>query len=90
MSEEDRELDRARVVGLAKTLIKITVMLVESGALDREKAIRDLSEFQEGFGDQPTAADQMTQMWVRQVLEVLAADPSRPPPADVIELHPKD
>ncbi len=90
MTEEDRKLDRATVVGLAKTLIQITVMLIENGALDRETAIRDLEAFHKKFDDSPTASDRMTQMWVNQVLEALAADPSRPPPADVIELHPKD
>ena len=83
----DREINNATFVGLARTLIKITVMLIESGALNRETAIRDLKDFQKTRGDSPS--DQMTVMWVGQVLEILAADPSRPPPADVIDLYSK-
>ena len=83
----DREINNATFVGLARTLIKITVMLIESGALIRETAIRDLKDFQKTRGDSPS--DQMTVMWVGQVLEILAADPSRPPPADVIDLYSK-
>ncbi len=83
-------MDNADVlmIGLAKTVIRLTVSLVAQGALDREITIRALKSYLETMEDDPV--DKATAMWVRQVIEVLEADPSRPPPAQVLSLRPKD
>ena len=59
----DKDFAYASVIGLARLVNKLTVMLVEGGALKRETAIRDLQEYREQFkGAQ--ASHQMTKAWV--------------------------
>ena len=86
----DREITQAIIIGLARTLIKITAMLVEAGALDRNHAIRSLKDFKQDETNE-TPVGQMTELWVEKVIEALESDPPRPPtPAEVIQLYPKD
>jgi hypothetical protein len=85
-NEED--LTKAELVGIARNLIRLATELVQQGALDREKTIsafRDFAAAHEGLLPQ----DQMTRMWSDYLIQTLEDDPSRPPPAAVVDLFQK-
>lgn len=65
---------RALLVGLYKTLTKLTVTLVEQGALDSNSAVRGFQEFAKTLGDGPH--DQAARLWVDHLVETLEADRS--------------
>ena len=63
---------RALLIGLYKTLTKLTVTLVEQGAIDSNRAVRSFRDFTKSLGDEPH--DQAARLWVDQLVETLAAD----------------
>jgi len=78
----------ALLLGLCRTMTRITVSLVVQGALDRETTIRGLQTFRDLQEDDPDG--QATRFWTQHVIDALAADPDRPPPAPVFSLRPPD
>lgn len=65
---------RALLIGLSRTLTKLTVNLVEEGAIDSVRAVRNFQDFAKSLGDEPH--DQATRLWVNHVVETLEANPS--------------
>lgn len=65
---------RALLIGLSRTLTKLTVNLVEEGAIDSNRAVRSFRDFAKSLGDEPH--DQATRLWVNHLVETLEANPS--------------
>lgn len=63
---------RALLIGLYKTLTKLTENLVEEGAIDSNRAVRSFRDFAKGLGDEPH--DQATRLWVDHLVETLEAN----------------
>lgn len=82
---------RALLIGLYKTLTKLTVTLVEQGAMDSNRAVRSFQDFAKNLGDEPH--DQAARLWVDHLVETLEADRSsakQPPGAVTRPLLPRE
>lgn len=62
---------RALLIGLSRTLARLTVNLVEEGAIDSVRAVRDFEDFAKSLGNEPH--DQATRLWVDHIVETLKA-----------------
>ncbi|MBE9555161.1 MAG: hypothetical protein IMF05_16990 [Proteobacteria bacterium] len=65
---------RALLIGLSRTLSKLSVNLVEEGAMDSNRAVRSFRDFAKSLGEEPH--DQATRLWVNHLVETLEANPS--------------
>jgi hypothetical protein len=84
---DEREYANALAVSLSRVMTRLATALVEQGALDRERTIRDFKAFADAY-DGSDRADWMTKMWIGHLVEALESDPSRPPPADIVSFPP--
>jgi len=65
---------RALLIGLSRTLTRLTANLVEEGAIDSVRAVRNFEDFAKTLGDEPH--DQATRLWVDHIVETLETTPS--------------
>jgi len=65
---------RALLIGLSRTLTRLTENLVEEGAIDSVRAVRNFEDFAKSLGDEPH--DQATRLWVDHIVETLEATSS--------------
>jgi len=65
---------RALLIGLSRTLARLTVNLVEEGAIDSVRAVRNFEDFAKSLGNEPH--DQATRLWVDHIVETLEATSS--------------
>lgn len=79
MADETNEL----LFGLCRATTIFLIAAVKQGALDREKTLKEFAAFRKGLTD--SGADQATDLWMGHMIEALEADPSRPPPAPVLQ-----
>ena len=63
---------RALLIGLYKTLTKLTEILVEQEAIDSNRAVRSFQDFTKALGDEPH--DHAARLWADHLVERLAAD----------------
>jgi hypothetical protein len=80
--------DNDLIIGLARSMCFLVTELLAQGQLNREKAIKQFRSFSEAQGDE--AHEQATKFFLDQMVLLMESDPSRPPPAIVIQFPPKD
>lgn len=75
--------DQDVIVGLGRAMLFLVSELLLQGALDREKTIKQFREISKQEGEEPHEI--ATKFFVDQMIVVMESDPSRPPPAPVIQ-----
>ncbi len=77
--------DQDLIIGLGRATVFLLSELLEQNAINRERAIRNFSNYCESQGHEKH--EQATKFFLEQMIALMKSDPSRPPPAPVIPFH---